>query len=194
MKLAIIVGTTRGARKTMNQAKWAYTNAIKTEGVEAEILDLNDYEMPFFNEDVSPRYNPSRTLNPVVEKWLNKLAEFDAYLFVTAEYNHSIPAVLKNALDYVDYQFVHKPGAVISHGSAGGARAQVHLKQILSESKLAVLPVLPSMAIVGMSDIIDEEGTLNAEAAANPYGPQPGLEDLLKDLKWYSDALSAARA
>ena len=82
---------------------------------------------------------------------------------------------------------------MISHGVAGGARAMTDLKEILSESKAAVIPVGPSMAIVGMSDIIDEDGILSAEALANPYGPQGGLEELLKDLKWYSDALTAAR-
>ncbi|MDB5168751.1 MAG: reductase [Candidatus Saccharibacteria bacterium] len=193
MKLAIIVATTRVGRKTLQQAKWAAKLAANVDGIDAEIVDLADYPMPFFDEPVSPRYNPSRQIDSVAKKWLDKLNEFDAYLFVTAEYNHSIPAVLKNALDYVDFQFIHKPGAVISHGSAGGARAQVHLKQILSESKMAVVPSGPGVAIVHMSDIIDEEGNMSAEAAANPYGPKPAVEDLLNDLKWYSDALAAAR-
>lgn len=193
MKLAIIIGSTRENRKTSNQAKWAAKTAEKMEDVDVEILDLRDYPMPFFNEPISPRYNPNRTIDPVVQPWLKKLTEFDAYIFVTAEYNHSIPAVLKNALDYVTFEFVHKPAAVLSHGAAGGARAMTDLKEILSESKAVVIPVGPAMAIVGMSDIIDEDGVLSAEALANPYGPQGGLEEVLKDLKWYSDALAAAR-
>lgn len=194
MKLAIIVAATRIGRKSMNQAKWAANLAAEIDGIETEIVDLKDYPMPFFDEPVSPRYNPNRQSVPEVKKWLDKLTQFDAYLFVTAEYNHSIPGVLKNALDYVDFQFVHKPGAVISHGSAGGGRAQVHLKQVLSESKMAVVPSGPAVAIVHMSNIIDEDGVMTPEAEANPYGPKPGTIELLNDLKWYSDALSAARA
>lgn len=193
MKLAVIIGATREGRKTEQQAKWVALNAQLLQNSQVELVDLKDYPMPFFDEPVSPRYNPSRVVDPSVKLWLDKLAEFDAYVFVTPEYNHSITGVLKNALDYVDYQFVHKPAAVISHGSAGGARAQVALKEILSESKLVLVPTSPALAVVGMSEMIDDDGVMSAEAQANPYGPQAGLDDLLKDLQWYSDALDAAR-
>jgi NAD(P)H-dependent FMN reductase len=194
MKLAIIVGTTREGRKTLQQAKWAFNTAKQAEGIDAELVDLKDYPMPFFNEPISPRYNPNREVDPAVKPWLAKLEEFDAYLFVTAEYNHSVSGVLKNSLDYVTWEFVHKPAAVISHGSAGGARAMTDLKEILSESKAAVIPIGPSLAITGMSEMIDEEGNMSDAAKANPYGPQAGLNDLLADLKWYSDVLAAGRA
>jgi NAD(P)H-dependent FMN reductase len=193
MKLAVIIGATRIGRKTIQQAKWVALGAQELPNCQVELVDLQDYPMPFFDEPVSPRYNPNRTVVPDVQKWLDKLAEFDAYIFVTPEYNHSITGVLKNALDYVDYQFVHKPAAVISHGTAGGARAQVALKEILSESKLVLVPTSPALAVVGMSEMIGEDGVMNAEAKSNPYGPQAGLDDLLKDLQWYSDALGAAR-
>jgi NAD(P)H-dependent FMN reductase len=193
MKLAVIIGATRTGRKTIQQAKWVALGAEELPNCQVEVVDLHDYPMPFFDEPVSPRYNPNRTVESGVQKWLDKLAEFDAYIFVTPEYNHSITGVLKNALDYVDYQFVHKPAAVISHGTAGGARAQVALKEILSESKLVLVPTSPALAVVGMSEMIGEDGVMNAEAKSNPYGPQAGLDDLLKDLQWYSDALGAAR-
>lgn len=193
MKLAVIVGTTRQGRKTLQQAKWVAENAKQVEGIEVELVDLKDYPMPFFDEAISPRYNPSREVDPAVQPWLKKLEEFDAYIFVTAEYNHSVSGVLKNSLDYVTWEFVHKPATVISHGSAGGARAMTDLKEILSESKAAIIPVGPSLAMVHMSEMIDENGVMNDEAKANPYGPQPAIEELLKDLKWYSDALGTAR-
>ncbi|MGC1176871.1 MAG: NAD(P)H-dependent oxidoreductase [Candidatus Saccharimonadales bacterium] len=194
MKLAVVIGATRQGRKTVQQAAWVCNTAQQTEGIEAELVDLKDYPMPFFDEPISPRYNPKRVIDPAVKPWLAKLEEFDAYLFVTPEYNHSIPAVLKNALDYVTWEFVHKPAAVVSHGSAGGARAMTDLKEILSESKAAIVPTGPALAITGMSDMIDESGALSEEARANPYGPQAALIDLLTDLQWYSDALSSARA
>ncbi len=193
MKLAVIIGSTREGRKTPQQAKWVAKTAEQIEGIEVELLDLKDYPMPFFDEAISPRYNPNRVTPSAPKKWLDKLEQFDAYIFVTPEYNHSIPAVLKNALDSVTWEFVHKAAAVISHGSAGGARAATDLKEILSESRLVLVPTGPSLAVVGMSEMIDEDGNLSEAAKANPYGPQAGLDALLGDLKWYSDALSAAR-
>src|SRR5258708_7399638 len=136
MKVAVIIGTNRQGRKSLNQARWVIKTLAKMDDVEAEMVDLKDYAMPIFNEPTSPRYNPKRQTNAVAQKWLAKLAEFEAYVFVTPEYNHSIPGVLKNALDYVDWQLNRKPAAVVSHGSAGGARAEVALKEILSESRM----------------------------------------------------------
>jgi NAD(P)H-dependent FMN reductase len=193
MKLAIIIGTTRGGRKTPRQAKWVFNTAQSIEGIEAELADLKDYPMPFFDEPVSPRYNRNRKIDPAAQPWLEKLKEFDAYVFVTAEYNHSIAGVLKNALDYVTWEMQRKPVQVVSHGSAGGARAATDLKEILSESKAVPLPTYSPLAMAGMSDLIDEEGNLAEAARAKPYGPQTALNDMLADLKWYSDALTAAR-
>lgn len=194
MKLAIIVGTTRQGRKTLQQAKWVFKTAQAMEGVEAELVDLKDYPMPFFDEPVSPRYNPDREIDPAAVPWLKKLEEFDAYVFVTAEYNHSIAGVLKNALDYVTWEIQRKPVQVVSHGSAGGARAATDLKEILSESKAVPLPTYSPLAMAGMSDLIDEEGNLSETAKAKPYGPQTALDAMLADLQWYSDALATARS
>src|SRR5581483_1821861 len=99
MKLRIIVCSTRQNRQTLKQAKWVYNGATQQEGVQAELVDLLDYPMPFFDEPASPRYNPDRHIDPTAQKWLHKLEEFDAYVFVTPEYNHSVTGVLKNALD-----------------------------------------------------------------------------------------------
>ena len=191
MKLAIVLGSTRQGRETPKQAKWVLNEASLMSGVTAEVVDLADYDLPFFDEAVSPRYNPDRQIDVRVQPWLDRLAEFDAYVFVTAEYNHSIPGVLKNALDYLTVEMNRKPVAIVSHGSVGGARAAMHLKEILSESKAAPIP--NAVAISDMSSLINDEGELSAEAAANPYGPQTGLRSLLSELEWYSDALSAAR-
>jgi NAD(P)H-dependent FMN reductase len=194
MKLAVVVGATRQGRKTINQALWAVNTANTVEGVEAEIVDLKDYPMPFFDEAISPRYNPNRTIDPAVKKWLDKIGQYDAYIFVTPEYNHSIAAVLKNALDYLTWELKRKPAAVISHGSAGGARAGVSLREILSEGQAVIVPSSNALSISKMSEIIDEEGKLDEEVKANPYGPQPALEALIADLKWCSDAFSAAKS
>lgn len=192
MKLGIIVGTTREGRQTPKQAKWVATTAKQFEDVEVEIIDLADYPMPFFAEPVSPRYNPSRVIDPTAKKFLDKLAEQDAFVFVTPEYNHSIPGVLKNAFDYLDWQMVRKPAGIVSHGTVGGARAAMHLKEIISEAQ--AIPMSKFVAFHGVSEALDDDGNLNEEVKANPYGPQGQLQGLLEDLVWYGEALSAARA
>jgi NAD(P)H-dependent FMN reductase len=194
MKLAVIAGSTREGRQTIKQAKWVVKAAKQFDDVDVELVDLNNYPMPFFDEPMSPRYNQNRQIDPRALKWLKKLEEFEAYVFVTPEYNHSIPGVLKNALDYVTWEIERKPALIVSHGSSGGARAQVHLKTILSESQAVVIPGGTPLAMVGMSEQIDDDGNLTEEGKANPRNPQVALEKWLGELKWYSDALAKARA
>jgi len=191
MKLAVIVGTTRQGRQTLKQAKWVADTANKLDDVDVKILDLQDYPMPFFEEPASPRYNPKREINEVAQKWLDDLAAADAYVVVTPEYNHSIPGVLKNAFDYLDWQLVRKPAAIVSHGTVGGARAAMHLKEILSEGN--AVPIPNAVAFHGVSEGIDDDGNISEALRANPYGPQAALDGLLEELKWYSDALVQAR-
>lgn len=191
MKLAVIVGATRENRQTLKQAKWVLNEANAMEGVEAKLVDLKDYPMPFFDEPASPRYNPNRVIDPSVKKWLDSLAEEDAFVFVTPEYNHSIAGVLKNALDFVTNEFDRKPATVVSHGTVGGARAAMHLKEILSESHAVVIP--QQVAFLGLQEGISDDGLLSAELLAHPYGPAVALRAALSELKWFSDALAQAR-
>lgn len=192
MKLAVVVGSTRQGRQTDKVAKWVANVATKND-ITAEIVDLVNYEMPFFDEAISPRYNPDRKPEPTVQLWLDKINDFDAYIFVTPEYNHSITAVLKNALDYLTNELYRKPTAVVSHGTVGGVRAATDLKEILSECQSVVMSKSAQLFNVGMTNAVDEEGNLSAELETNPYGPKAQLETLLKELVWYSNALSAAK-
>lgn len=192
MKLAVVIGSTRSGRQTPKQANWVAKTAQTLDGVEVDLIDLKDFDLPFFDEPISPRYNPDRQIDPTVKPWLDRLNAADAYVFVTPEYNHSVSGVLKNALDFVTWEMNRKPSAIVSHGTVGGARAAMHLKEILSESKTAPIP--NGVAVAGISELIDEEGNLAEAAQANPYGPQAALDAMLAELKWYSDALATARS
>lgn len=192
MKLIVVIGSTRPGRITERLAKWVAKEASNFPGTTVDLVDLKDYPMPFFDEPKSPRYNPERKPGEVVQKWMAKMAEGEAYVFVTPEYNHSIPEVLKNALDYITVELANKPATVVSHGSVGGARATMHLKEILSESGAAITP--RQVALTAASKKLNEDGKLSEEAKAQPYGPAIVLQSLLEELKWYSDALAAARA
>ncbi len=192
MKLQIIIGSTRPERVSPKLAKWVAAEVENLDDTTAEIVDLADYTMPFFDEPKSPRYNPDRRINEPASKWLTKLGAGDAYVFVTPEYNHSVSGVLKNALDYVTGELSRKPATAVAHGTVGGARAIMHLKEILSESQAAVIP--KSVAFAGAGRQLDDDGVLSEDVSSQAHGPQFALKIMLAELKWYSDALSAARS
>ncbi len=191
MKLAVVIGSTRENRTTERLAEWVAKRAGERPDADVSLVDLRDYPMPFFNEPKSPRYNPERQIDPAAQKWLAKIDDAEAYIFVTPEYNHSIPGVLKNAIDYITWEMLKKPATVASHGSVGGARATMHLKEILSESRAAITRT--QLAVLGLQHKIDNAGNLSQEEQADPNGLQTQLDALLDELTWYSDALAAAR-
>ncbi|HUC88376.1 MAG TPA: NAD(P)H-dependent oxidoreductase [Candidatus Binatia bacterium] len=193
MKLQIIVGSTRPGRVSDRVAKWVALEAKNLPDTTVEVVDLADYNMPFLDEPISPQFNPERKPNPAAKKWLDKTSEADAFVLVTPEYNRSYSAVLKNALDYLDFQFAKKPVALAAHGTTGGAQAVAHLRGVLPGLYAVTVPT--ATFLVGRAgEAIDEAGNLNEEAKANPYGPQTTLKKMLEDTKWYSDALASARA
>ena len=191
MKIGIIVGSTRQGRVTDRVAKWVEQTAAKQlPEAELTLLDMQDYALPFFDEAISPQYNPERKPEGVVKNWLDALAAQDAIIIVTPEYNRSIPAVLKNALDYVGYELARKPVAIVGHGSAGANQAISHLRGITA----GVLAIsVPAFVGIAQAASIDENGVLDAEIAANPYGPAGALQRMLTDLEWYTSALTSAK-
>lgn len=190
MKIAIIIGSTRQGRVTDKLAAWVQKEVASK--ADAVTLDLRDYPMPFFDEAVSPRYNPERNAEPAVQKWLDAVAGFDGFVVVTPEYNRSTTAVLKNAIDVLDYQMENKPVALVGHGSSGGAQAIASLRMAFPGVGAVTLPqALFFTDRVG--DAIDDDGILKAELAENPYGPQANLKAQTDNLVAYAEALGALR-
>jgi NAD(P)H-dependent FMN reductase len=192
MKVAVIVGSTRPGRKTPAMTRWVTNELQKLPDVEIEVLDLADYNLPFFDEPVSPRYNPNRTPNAAARQWLDKLQATHAFIVITPEYNHSIPAVLKNAFDYLDWQVAKKPFGIVSHGVVGGARAAEHLRNVISEVQAVSVPSFVAFT-TGLQESFNEEGDLTEAIRANPHGPHMALENLVQELAWYARVLKAAR-
>jgi len=189
MHIQVILSSTRPNRVGERVAKWVTAEAKQRSQFEVELVDLADYNLPHFDEPESPRFNQHRTPNAIAKRWLAKVAEADGYVIVTPEYNHSIPASLKDALDYLDFQFVKKPVAIVSYGSVGGARAAEHLKGILIEVKAAVVP--EAVPIVGARAQFDERGAYLGDPAV--AGPPRALDAMLTELAWWTKALKAAR-
>uniref|UniRef100_UPI0035614379 NADPH-dependent FMN reductase n=1 Tax=Phaeovulum sp. TaxID=2934796 RepID=UPI0035614379 len=144
-KIAIIVGSTRPTRFADLPTAWIEAQARARNDIEVEVLDLRDYPMPFFDEVASNAWVP--TQNPVAVRWQEKLATFDGFIFVVAEYNRSITAALKNALDQAYVEWAHKPMGAIAYGSMGGISALQHLRTIGVE--LQMVPVRNAVMIGG---------------------------------------------
>ncbi|WP_042382251.1 NADPH-dependent FMN reductase [Streptacidiphilus melanogenes] len=135
LKIAVILGSTRPGRNGKAVADWVVDRAGARTGAEYELVDLADWPLPLMDEPMPPsmgQYQGEHT-----KAWAAKVAEFDGYVFVTPEYNHSIPAVLKNAIDYAYAEWNDKAAAFVSYGTVGGIRAAEHLRSIASAVQLA---------------------------------------------------------
>lgn len=135
IKIGIILGSTRPNRVGEGVAKWVYEVAKSEGGAEFELIDLRDQNLPLLDEPISPsqhKYEKEHT-----KKWAEKVAAFDAFIFVTPEYNHSTSGALKNALDFVYAEWNNKVAGFVSYGAAGGARAVEHLRGIATELQMA---------------------------------------------------------
>jgi NAD(P)H-dependent FMN reductase len=185
-KIGIIISTTREGRFGDRPTQWLLDLATTRGGAEFEIVDLRDYPLPFFNEPASPAYMPPE--DEIARSFGSKVAKFDGYIFITAEYNHGIPAVLKNALDHVYSQFNRKPVAFIGYGGVGAARAVEQLRLVAVELQAAPLR---NAVHIGLAEFI---GLLQQGKAFSDY---PYLEQsanlMLDDLIWWASALKKAR-
>ncbi|MGD9569489.1 MAG: NADPH-dependent FMN reductase [Sedimentibacter sp.] len=134
-KIAVILGSTKPGRNGEAVAKWVYELAKKRTDAEFELVDVADFNLPLYDEPypaMMQQYTKEHT-----KKWSQKINEFDGYIFVTAEYNHSIPGALKNAIDFLNIEWKNKATGFVSYGSAGGARAVEHLRLVAAELQMA---------------------------------------------------------
>jgi NAD(P)H-dependent FMN reductase len=135
IRVAIIIGSTRPGRKADAVARWVHGIAAKRGDAQFELVDIQDYHLPLLDEAVPPSRGQYR--QPHTMAWAAKIASFDAFVFVTPEYNHGIPAALKNAIDFLFKEWNHKAAGFVSYGSAGGVRAVEQLRLVMGELLVA---------------------------------------------------------
>jgi NAD(P)H-dependent FMN reductase len=180
------MGTTRQGRFADQAAGWLMEVAGKRDDLSFELIDLRDYQLPFFDEPMPPAMAPSE--KPEVETWRQKIAGYDGYVFVTAEYNNSVPAVLKNAIDHLYAEWVRKPAAFFGYGSAGGARSVQHLRQVVIELQMA--PLRHGVNIMGGDFMAIMQGQ---KSVSDLDYLAPAAEEMLNQLAWWTQALKQAR-
>jgi len=155
-KLKIISSTVRPGRKGPIVANWIAETAKKTGSFEVEVLDLGEINLPLMNEPVHPmmkQYEHAHT-----KLWSQKIEEADAFIFVTAEYDYSYPASLKNALEYLVHEWAYKPAGLVSYsaGAFAGVRAVMSLKNDLLS--LRTISLAEAVNIPGINQLLNEDG------------------------------------
>jgi NAD(P)H-dependent FMN reductase len=191
-KLKIIIGTTRPTRAADLVHPWVVGQVRAHGAFDTEVLDLRDWPLPLFQEHVGsigdfrdPTYSV-----PVVREWNLKIKEADAVLVITSEYLHSIPGVLKNALDsiFVSFALRNKPIAAVGYsgGVAAGTRAVEHLMSIAIEAEM--VPLRQTVLIPNVTTAFDDAGVPNDLATG------VAMSVMLDDLAWWSELLANGRA
>ena len=191
-KLQVIIGSTRPTRAADRVVPWIVERAQSHGGFDVEVLDLRDWPLPFFQEHMGTigDFSDPTYSDPIVRSWNRKIGEGDAYLIVTAEYNHSVPGQLKNAIDsvFVSFGFRNKPIGFVGYsgGIAAGTRAVEHLALIAIEAE--AVPLRNSVLIPFVTEAFDKDGQPKSRAA------DIALAITLDDLAWFANALGRARA
>ena len=190
LKIAVIIGSTRDSRFGPKPAQWVFELAQKREQLDVELVDLKEFDLPFFNEKASNLWVPSE--NPKAIAWQNKVGQFDGYIVVTPEYNRSMPASLKNAFDQAYNEWNRKPIGFVGYGTVGAARAIEHARTTATE--LQMVNVRSAVHIGGSEFYKVHPGMGNQPISAIEDAIAPSAKDLLDQLIWWGEATKAKRA
>ena len=150
-RIAIIVGSTRPGRKAESIAQWVHGIAAGRTDATFDVVDLADFDLPLLDEPMPPAMGAPYS-HPHTQRWSETIAQYDGYVFVTPEYNHSMSGALKNAIDFLYSEWNNKAAGFVSYGTSNGARAVEHLRGIMGE-----LQVADVRAHVGLSLLTDFE-------------------------------------
>lgn len=145
LEVGIIIGSTRPGRKADAVARWVHEIASKRGDATYHLVDIADFDLPLLDEPVPPamgRYSKAHTLT-----WAARIHALDAFVFVTPEYNHGIPAALKNAIDFLYAEWNDKAAGFVSYGSAGGTRSVEQLRLVMAELQVADVRAQVSLSI-----------------------------------------------
>jgi NAD(P)H-dependent FMN reductase len=137
IRIAIVLGSTRPGRNGEAVAKWVQGLARNRKDAEFELVDISAFSLPLLDEPVPPSLG--RYSKPHTKAWASKIDSFDAFVFITPEYNHGPSGALKNAIDFLYREWNNKAAGFVSYGSAGGARAVEQLRLVMAELQVATV-------------------------------------------------------
>lgn len=190
LNIAVILGSTRRGRFGEKPARWIFDELKKRPGVHAEFLDLRDFQLPFFDEPVSPGWISEPYENEAVARWTKKIGAQDGFIVVAPEYNRSVAGVMKNAFDWVYKEWNHKAVGFVGYGSVGGGRAIEHMRAVVIELQMAPIRQAVHLPVDLYMSMMKDEAPVDA-ARFQPV--QQAADTMIDQLLWWSRALKSAR-
>lgn len=193
LRIGIIIGSTRPGRRGALVAPWVAAVAaqhplVRGGSAQIELVDLAETGLTLLEEPAPAMFGGYQ--HEHTRRWSRQIDDLDAFVFITPEYNHSIPAALKNAVDHLFVEWNDKAAGIVSYGVNGGIRAAEHLRQVLAEVKVATVRTQPSLSV--FEDFVIEDPLAPGEFA--PRGLQrPVVEQMLDDLAAWAPALQSVR-
>jgi NAD(P)H-dependent FMN reductase len=183
--LMIVIASMRPGRVGLPVGRWFEGRAQAHGGFEVQVVDLAELRLPFMDEPNHPRlrqYTQQHT-----KRWSAMVDSADAFALVTPEYNHGYSPALKNALDYLNQEWRHKPVGFVSYGGvSAGTRAAVMLEPVLIALQMTALA--QAVHIPFVARFIDDEGDVEANEVM-----EKSADALLDELARVNDALRPLR-
>lgn len=184
----VILGSSRRnslGRHVLNYLKKQQQSYEEEMSVKLNLIEIGDYDLPFFYEALPPLGNPDRKLKENEQKWVDDMAQADGFIFLTPEYNHSFPAVLKNGIDYLSTQLADKPSLVMTYANnaRGGQFGGLELTPVLERLGNLVLP--KPIAIANVQQHFNENGDLLEDGPSSGFY-QKRLQQGLHKISFYS--------
>jgi NAD(P)H-dependent FMN reductase len=172
-RILVIVGSTRARRICPTVADWVTEVGRETMPGVFEVVDLKDWPLPMHDEPGVPAVGEYAFEH--TRAWSRKIADGDAFVFVTPQYNWGYPAPLKKALDHLYREWSGKPAMIVSYGGHGGGKCAEQLRQVLDGLKMKTVSTAPGLVLA------------RERIEANAGEIQPGRE-----FAGHLDALKAA--
>ena len=182
-KIAVITGSTRPSRINRGVAEWVLAKAQERLDAEVELVDIADYDLPLLDEALPAAYGQYQNEHTLA--WAAKIAEFDGFVFITPEYNHSVSPALANALSFLNAEWANKAAGIVGYGSASGVRAVEHLRGILSELQIA------HVQKTGMFSLFTDFENFSTFAPSEQHAAS--VEPMLEQLQVWTRAMSSVR-
>jgi NAD(P)H-dependent FMN reductase len=184
LNTAVIYGSARRGRQGIKAARFV-VQKLEERGHTVTLVDAQEYELPFLDL-MYKEYEPGEA--PAAMQAVGEILNAaDGFVIVSAEYNHSVPAALKNILDHFQSEYLYKPSAIVTYsaGPFGGVRALINLRAILAELGTPSIPSAFPISQIG--NAIDDEG----HALDRAYDKR--IIKFLNEYEWYANALRLAR-
>jgi NAD(P)H-dependent FMN reductase len=162
--LLIVVGSARKGRVADKVLDYIKADIAKRDNVTATVADLKELNLPFFDNELSPLHPEYTITDPIVKAWSEMVQAADSVLFITPEYNHTLSAIQKNALDSLGADWSEKPVSAVAYGWSGGSLAVLTLREVLENLKA---DAKHGMAQLGFMKDLNPDGSILDETNVN---------------------------